>query len=184
MFNERKVAQMAAFLLSKGGNRYAHLKLMKLLYLADRQSMDTFGFPISGDSPFSMPHGPVLSKTLYLIDGVVESQPDGWDCWVSDKENHEVSLRQSFTRNDLDELSDTDIDVLESVWQKFGHMGKWEIRDYTHDNCSEWIDPNGSSTPIPARRIFKALGKSDEEANELSAHLETQGSFSRLFASL
>ena len=184
MFNERKVAQMAAYLLEKGGNRYAHLKLMKLLYLADRESMNRQGFPISGDNPVSLPHGPVLSNTLSLISGDVLSNPNGWDFWISDKENYEVSVRQAFTRQDLDELSDSDIEVLDAIWAEFGHMGKWEIRDYTHDHCPEWIDPKGSSAPIPTERIFEALGKSAEESQELTTELEKQKSISRLFASL
>lgn len=184
MFNERKVAQMAAYLLNKGGNRYAHLKLMKLLYLADRESMDQFGFPMTGDETVSMPHGPVLSQTLSLISGDTVPEPDGWDVWISDKENYEVSVKRAFTRNDLDELSDSDLDILESVWQKFGHMGKYEIRDYTHNHCSEWIDPQGSSYPIPAERIFMALGKSKEEAKEFVAQIEAEKSISRLFATL
>ena len=39
-FNERKAAQMAAFFLHQGGGKLEVLKLMKLLYLADRQAMD------------------------------------------------------------------------------------------------------------------------------------------------
>lgn len=77
MFNERKVAQMAAFLLGKGGDRMPHLKLMKLLYLSDREAMERYGFPISGDCIVAMPHGPVLSMTLNLMDGDVESLPGG-----------------------------------------------------------------------------------------------------------
>jgi len=41
MFNQRKVAQMAAFLLRRRGCMN-YLKLMKLLYLADRESMKRY----------------------------------------------------------------------------------------------------------------------------------------------
>ena len=39
VLNERKVNQMAAYVLYKKGGRGFHLKLMKLLYLADRKSL-------------------------------------------------------------------------------------------------------------------------------------------------
>lgn len=184
MFNERKVAQMAAFLLEQGGKRFAHLKLMKLLYLADRESLDQYGYPLSGDKHVSMRHGPVLSCTLDLINGNVLSRDDGWEAWISDRENHEVAVRRDFTREELDELSDADIEILSSVWGKFGHMSKFEIRDYTHDNLPEWEDPNGSSNPIPVKRIFTALGRTPTEADELKANLEAESSIDRLFASL
>ena len=125
MFNERKATQMAAFFLGQTPEgRIAHLKLMKLLYLADREAVRTFGWPISGDRLVSMPHGPVLSQTLNLMDGDVESQPGGWEAWISGKENHELSLRQPLDVVALDELAPAEIDVLKAVWSRFGHMGK------------------------------------------------------------
>ena len=47
MFNERKAAQVAAWFLRRSGRRMAHLKLMKLMYLADREALNEFGFPIT-----------------------------------------------------------------------------------------------------------------------------------------
>ncbi len=184
MFNERKVAQMAAFLLEKSGVSMPHLKLMKLLYLSDREAMGRYGIPISGDRIVAMPHGPVLSMTLNLMDGDVESSPDGWEGLISDKEDHELSLKHSITADDLDELSQAEIDVLEAVWAKFGHMSKWEIRDYTHNNCPEWTDPNGSSLPIPYENVFRALGQPPEVAMELGARIEAERSLGAIFASL
>lgn len=184
MFNERKVAQMAAYLLTKGGNRMPHLKLMKLLYLADRRSMELYGFPISGDRIVAMPHGPALSMTLNLMDGDVESCENGWESWVSDKENHEVSLKREVSLDAFDELSPTDKDTLDEVWGKFGQMGKWEIRDYTHANCPEWKNPNGSSIAIPYEKVFLALGRTAEEAEELGARIEAERSLEGIFAGL
>lgn len=185
MLNERKVAQMAAYLIRKDGERMPHLKLMKLLYLSDREALAKYGFPLSGDSVVAMPHGPVLSMTLNLMDGDVESAPGGWEAWISDKENHEVSLRNAaFSLADLDQLSPADLEVLDIVWNKFGHMGKYEIRNYTHQNCPEWQDPNGSSHPIPMQKIFAALGHPPEKAAILAARVEAERSVDKLFASL
>ncbi len=184
MFNERKVTQMAAFLLDKRGDRMSHLKLMKLLYLSDREAMARYGAPISGDRMVYMPKGPVLSMTLNLMGGNVESSQDGWDSLISDKENHEVSLRHEFTSDDMDELSQADLDVLKAIWKKFGHMTRWEIRDYTHRHCPEWTDPNGSSLPISYTDVFLALGRPQDEAAELSAHLESERALDKIFASL
>lgn len=183
MFNERKVAQMAAFLLDRRGGRMAHLKLMKLLYLADRESMARFGAPISGDHIVAMPHGPVLSMTLNYMDGDVESSPGGWEDWISDKDDHEVSLRKPVTREGLDELSDADVDTLEAAWNQFGGMSRWEIRDYTH-TLPEWQDPKGSSLPIPYQKVFHALGRTFPEAEELASRIEAERSLDRLFAAL
>ena len=181
MFNERKTAQMAAYLLKKRGGRMSHLKLMKLLYLADREAMGRYGMPMTGDRFVSMDQGPVLSTTLNLMDGEVESGPGGWEEWISAKENHELSLRSDAGLAGLDELSQADIDILDSVWRDFGHWGRWKLRDYTHQHCGEWNDPHGTSIPIEYEAVFRALGRSAEEAGELSAGLEAERSLDRLF---
>lgn len=185
MFNERKAAQMAAFFLGQNPEgRMPHLKLIKLLYLADREAVRNFGFPISGDRMVSMPHGPVLSMTLNLMDGDIESCPGGWEDWISDKENHEISLRQPLNTETLDEIAPAELEVLRAVWQKFGFMGKWEIRDWTHNHCSEWEDPLGSSNPIPFERLAQSVGFDAATAKELSAQIQAEQEIDKLFATL
>lgn len=185
MFNERKAAQMAAFFLGQlPGRRMSHLKLMKLLYLSDREAVRAFGWPISGDRLVSMPHGPVLSQTLNLMDGDVESQPGGWEAWISDKENHELALRQPLDVEALDELSPAEIDVLKAVWREFGAMDKWTIRDWTHKHCAEWKDPRGSSFPIQYDALARAVGFDDASARELAAQILAEQEIDRLFAAL
>lgn len=185
MFNERKVAQMAAFFLGQvPSSRMSHLKLMKLLYLADRESVAKSGFPISGDRMVSMPHGPVLSMTLDLMGGDIESCKGGWEDWISDKENHEISIREPLNLERLDELSLSDIEILKSIWQQFGQMGKWEIRDWTHHHCPEWVDPKGSSSPISFERLAQAVGFSITNAKEISSQIQDAQEIDALFASL
>lgn len=184
MFNERKAAQMAAYLLHKRGGTMSHLKLMKLLYLVDREAMDRYGVPVSGDLLVAMPHGPVLSNTLNQMDGDVESSPGGWTHWIADKADYELTLRKPLSPEDLDELSEAECEVLDAVWERFGSMGRWALRDYTHTHCPEWQDPQGSSHPISYYRVFRALGKSPQDARALSDRIESHNKLDRLFASL
>src|SRR6185312_10095771 len=52
--------------------RMHYLKLLKLMYLADREALLRWGIPISTDRYVSMDHGPVVSNTYTLI---VEDMP-------------------------------------------------------------------------------------------------------------
>lgn len=184
MYNEQKAAQMAAWFIAQEGETMPHLKLMKLMYLADREAMRAFGFPITGDRFVSMIHGPVLSMTLSHIDDEAPSAPDGWNSWISDKANYEVALMRPVTPIALDHLSRADLQVLSTIWGKFGHMGKYQIRDYTHDprNCPEWKDPNGSSYPIAYKTVFEALGFSREVAASMEAEIEAQNTIAKALA--
>lgn len=171
MFSEEKVAQMAAYLLSKDSGRMAYLKLIKLLYLCDRQSMDTYGDSISGDRFVAMKHGPVLSQTYDLVKNGGEEE-SGWNHWIRGSENYEVSLKpQKISIVDLDELSEADIEILDCVMAKFGHMSKYQIRDYTHDHCSEWQDPGCTSVAITPYATFTALGRTTDDATMLQERI-------------
>lgn len=185
MFNEHKAAQMAAFFLGQAPEkRMPHLKLMKLMYLAERESIKKFGWPIICDRLVSMPHGPVLSNTLNLMDGNIESQPGGWEDWISDKENHEVALRNTQGNLEFDELSQADIETLRSVWKRFGSMGKWEIRDWTHNNCAEWKNPNGSSIPIQYETLAKALGFNASSAKLIADQIQEDQEIDSMLAAI
>ncbi len=175
MFSEERVAQMAAYFLQKQEGRMAYIKLLKLLYLADRAAMSKWGESITGDCFVSMPQGPVLSQTYDLIKGAGLSSGEGWDYWIKDEDNYEVSLKKhDAIRDKFDELSDSELEILDSVFLEFGHMERFEIVKYTHDNCSEWEDPRGSSFPINPDSIFRALGKNEDEIQELVHHHNSQ----------
>jgi uncharacterized phage-associated protein len=180
MFNERKAAEMAAFLLQRAGGKLNVLKLTKLLYLAERESMAARGLSICGDRMVSMPQGPVLSQTLNLTNGNVVSAD--WEAFIEDREHHDVRLRNAVQRSDLNDLSDSAISILDLVWDKFGWMDQWQLVDFTHDKCAEWEDPNGSSLPIPPKRLFTAVGKSPEAADFMAKELAAQSHFDSLFS--
>ncbi len=183
MFNEQKAAQIAAWFIASQGGTMPHLKLIKLMYLAERASLKAHGYLMTGDRFVAMPHGPVLSLTLDHINDGVRSAQDGWDSWVSDKANHTVGLVREVTRDALDELSAADLSILEATWRDFGWMTKYQLRDYTHDkkNCPEWDDPNGSSMPIPYEGVLRAIGLNAEEAAERAARIDRQERLERAF---
>jgi uncharacterized phage-associated protein len=178
-YNPRKAAQTIAYFASKNESRKIKvLKAIKLVYLADRESIARFGFPIQDEIRVSMPHGPVNSTTLSYINGEHEAEDSGWADFLSDRDNFEV-MAQVASPEDFDELSEADIICLDHVWNTFGDMNQWEIRDWTHDraNLPEWEDPKGSSLPIPLERILLALGIENhvEAANQIRSveHAET-----------
>jgi uncharacterized phage-associated protein len=177
-FNVKKAAQVAAFFALRQGGQIHVLKLVKLIYLTDREFMRRYDVPIIGDKLVSMDHGPVNSLTLNYVNGTAES-PD-WDAFMSDRAGHMVGVVRGDLNDDLlDELSDAEIRVLGDVWNEFGHMDRFEIRDYTHRHCPEWDDPHGSSTPIRYAHVFKFLGK--ENSAELEDRVNAERRLSAYF---
>lgn len=188
LFNEKKAAQVAAFFLIQSKTPLSILKLMKLMYLAERRSYEFYGEGITGDRLVSMEHGPVLSITLNHMNGTRNSGPEGWETWISDRAEHNLSLTQDkrqTTSDDLLELSDADIVILEETWQQFGHMTKYQVRDYTHDGgCPEWQDPDGSSIAIKPEDLFQALNFSKEQSEAYLGRMRQQAAINAAHATL
>jgi len=179
MFDELRAAQMAAYFIGQAGGQLSVLKLMKLMYIADRISLKKHGHPITFDRMVAMEHGPVLSSVYNLTQGTIEGHPKGWEYWIHEREGHDVSARRPVDVEFLEDLSDADVDVLAETWRLVGHLDKWEIRDWTHRNLKEWKDPQGSSMPIEYESVFTALGLSRENAEQMAERLHQQSSIRR-----
>lgn len=187
LFQERKAAQAAAFFIFKAGGCLEILKLMKLLYLAERESLRSFGEMITGDAFVSMPHGPVLSMTYDCINGGQPESSNGWGAWISDRQNRVVSLRDaSMLRSpeqDLMALSESDLESLEKTWDEFGHYSGWDLRQLTHNGlCPEWEDPHGSSRPIPLQKLLSILGYSQDDSYLLFEQMKEQAEINKFFS--
>jgi len=180
-FRERKAAQAAAFLLSLNHRRMNYMKLIKLMYLADRQSLIETGLPITGDRMVSMPNGPVLSMVLDAINsGKRPYSANAWHDYISEPERYTVRLHKgSQTKVDYDELSQFNLKILEDVFTAFGRMNPWALVRYTH-TLPEWDDPHGSSRPIDPATILRESGKSDAEIERVVKRAEANLFFQSL----
>lgn len=179
LFQERKAAQAAAFLIYKAGGKLEILKLMKLMYLAERESLRLFGETITGDAFVSMPHGPVLSMTYDCINGNNKYEVGGWNDWIADKENHTVTLKDPSMLRTPEEnllaLSDSDLEALSNTWENFGHYSAWDLRNMTHDGlCPEWEDPQGSSRPISIKKLLGILGYNNTQIDAIVSNMQDQ----------
>lgn len=188
MFNPNTVAQMAAFFAAREpGGEINRMKLMKLMYLADREFMRRHGGPISYDNMVSMPNGPVPLRTLHLSYGRTGKYGEIWNKWMVKSARNELAPKRKFRRGDLDYISVAEFEVLNDVWQKFGAMTQWELRDYTHDskNCPEWQDPvkaGVNSIPIDEEIVLRAVGMNKRAARACAEEIESAKYMERYFA--
>lgn len=174
-YSPRKAAQTVAyFAMQNGGNKIFVLMALKLVYLADRESLKQRGHPIQQEARVSMQHGPVNSNTYGFLSGSYDGSDVGWSDFLTDKAHHYVGLRSpNLTVDDLDELSERELNILAFVWGEFGHMDRFELVKWTHNpvNVPEWEDPNGSSVTIPMDKMMAGVGldRSIERARELES---------------
>lgn len=165
-FDAEKVTEASAFLLDLRGGRMHYIKLLKLLYIADRQAFAEWGIPVSNDNYVSMDQGPVLSQTYNLI-------KDGGRFWSDHISapfgDYEIELTNKPAR--IRKLSPAEEGILLRVFEQFGYKNRWDIVDYAH-TLPEWRDPHGSSIPIRIEEILQALEESPENIRAIVTELE------------
>ena len=180
-------AQMAAFFADRAGGEINVLKLMKLLYLADREFLRRHGQSMTLDVAYSLPHGPVLSKTMELINGFADEEENKiWSEWIGDRANHTVALQRALPEKPS-HLCPAGNKVLQSIWEEFGAMNQWQLRDYTHDHCPEWTDPTASPTNsvrIKDVDVLRAVGYDDEAAEFFAEEIRSERGTLRYFAEM
>jgi len=179
-YREDKATQAAARLLKLRGGRMSHLKLIKLLYLVERESLARFGAPLSYDTYVSMPHGPVVSSTLDRINTREAYQDGYWDTVIAPKVDHEVSLRDPNVVPE-DQLSPAEQALIDEIFVRFGKLSRWQLVEHTH-TLPEWTDPQGSSIPISPDDILRSEGYSDDDIAQIKAEWEEAAYANRLFS--
>jgi uncharacterized phage-associated protein len=160
-FRSRKAAQLSAYFIGLSRGQIDKLKLIKLIYMTERGYLSEYHTPLLFDELYSLPHGPTCSSALKGIDGVIHG--DVWSDFIVRHGRDKIYQTHTFSRDDLDELSDAAIAIADDVWKKFSDMTAWEIRDWTHENCPEYTLTTGR-IPISYREVLEAIGDPAAEA--------------------
>lgn len=148
-YDEDRAAHASRWLLKRHGGEMDRLKLVKLIFLADRMHLARYGRPIVGGRYVAMEHGPVASEFLTLIK---TNQVSGVACLGSYKQ---VALADA----DEEMLSESDLEVLGEVNDAFGAYDTFRLRDYTH-TFRAWIKNykgGNSSFPLAYEDFFDDL---------------------------
>ena len=168
-YNETRATQAAALLIKLEGGAMNYTKLIKLLYLADREALINRGRPITFASYASLDKGPVLSETLNKIKkpGTPRSY---WD------EHIETCGYLVRVLDDCpqDELSKSEQEFLQQVFARYGHLELWnELIDQVMHDLPEWRNPNGSSLSIDYEDILRAGGVPEPDIDAIEDELES-----------
>ncbi|HQU43179.1 MAG TPA: Panacea domain-containing protein [Pirellulales bacterium] len=138
------------------------LRIVKLLYVADRESIRETGFPILGTKTVAMDHGPLHSAVLDLINGEHVDEP----CFAAsfDKFGYMV---QMVTDPGVDRLSRYEIEKLQEVCERYAAAGDWELAHHVTHRFPEWQNNfrPGTSTTISIESIIDAVGRGDDKAS-------------------
>lgn len=159
-FDYRKTLQAAALLAKREpGRTISRMRLLKLLYICDREALKEIGRPITGDSFAALKKGPVVSEFYDMLKG------ESFHSKVFEKyfvcSGYHVTLIKA-AGNGL--LNRFEIRKLQEVSERFEKLDDDDLSELTH-GFQEWQKnkPSGnSSRPIPPEDVLEALGRLDK----------------------
>jgi hypothetical protein len=181
-FNEEKTTQLAGALLKLAGGKMYYLKLIKLMYIIDREGLLRWGRSMTNDRYFSLDNGCILSRTKNLI--TEESLGSSyWKRFISAPDRWQVEL---LAEPETDELSKAEQTLIAEQYRKFqemfGHLGvedRWALAKYTHD-FPEWKKPDGSSLPNEYEEVLNGENVPPEKVRETLQSLDEFSTFVQL----
>lgn len=179
-FNLEKAIQAAGVILrQEPGGRINYMKLLKLLEIAERESLRHSGTTITGDRLVAMERGPLPSNIYDLIKGEHISL-QRWETFIC-REGYHVALREN---PGVSRLSRFEIETLQEVATRHANHDEWEMVKITHE-FEEWTKnkpDSGSSRDIPIRDVLLAVGKSEEEADAILSEADAQQQMDQFFS--
>lgn len=181
-FDELKATEVAAeFLQLAPGGTLDDVVLMKLMYFADRKSLELYDRPIIGDKLYCMENGPVLSQVLQLLNAthgkVWEHAPVCIESSVFVRHikrwHGVVSLIE---KPAIDRLTRAEKRIVNEVFEQYGSMEREDIVNTAHELC-EYVETSaGSRKTLRYEEILKSLGRTADEI-ELAATKASSASF-------
>lgn len=171
-FDLEKTCQAAGRLLShEPTKRMNYVKLIKLLYVADREGLRDAGEPITGDEPVAMDNGPALSIVFDMVKSDSERIPTERQEWRNIWQTFFVTDgADAVLCNDPgdDALCEGEEVALDHIWERYKDQTWKQMVDGELHFYQEWIrrqPQKGSSNAIYLRDILEAVGLTGEASD-------------------
>ena len=184
MVETRTIVESLYYLLKKLGPT-DKVKLVKLLYFADKYHLIKYGRTITNDEYWAMPHGPVGSNAKDVLEfnefTMSKNECDFAKTLIAQAGEKSFKVKENVDVFSFDFLSESDMEALNFVIKNFGTMDTWKIRDYSH-KYPEWAQyedlfkkEETRRERIRAEELISVIANdpfqfSDEQVKEAKSH--------------
>ena len=154
-----------------------YLRLLLLMYIAERELLAQTAMPLTGDIYKATDEGPILSHVLDLIRGK-GSRSAEWEGFIK-RSGYAVRLVAEPGRG---RLSGDVIDKLTEVSDRCREKGHWDHQDLATE-FPEWMKnfPGTGSALIPLGDILDAQGESRDTLNVIKDAETTRQHMAKIF---
>ena len=153
-YNRKKAINVLLWFLNKHSGKLNKVKLVKLVFFADRGHLAKYGRPIVGGEYYALAYGPICSE---LLNDINESDSDVTLPFKND--SYDVCSLENHVNEDI--LSESDIEVLEAIEKEYGIQDPFKLSDLTHElKAYKKNDPEAKGVgrlPLPYEDFFLDL---------------------------
>lgn len=168
-----KIKAAVLYILEQIPEGVDYIHLFKMMYFAQQEHLVRYAMPIVDDSFMARKHGPVAALTYKVLRGV-EGKVDVTDECLMDfvhsltvtmEDGHQVVRIADGVECDMDELSKSNVKVLDKWIAKCKDINSFDLSDLSHDEA--WkaakakTDLTGEDTKITLYDMAKAAGAND-----------------------
>ncbi|MEY2502289.1 MAG: hypothetical protein QOI07_2623 [Verrucomicrobiota bacterium] len=157
-----KATEAVARLLERGGGKADYLRIVKLIYLADRDSIIRRGVPIVGGSYFSMRCGPTVGEVMKFAN--LERHNAEWEKHISPRQGNTLVLKEAPEYN---HLSQSELDILDGVVEEHAARSTWGLVKWCHVYCREYERVWLGRKDIHVESILRAGGKTADRIHRV-----------------
>lgn len=147
-----------------------YIHLFKIMYFAQQEHLVTYGLPLMDDTFVARKHGPVAIltyKVLHCAEGKNLKRTDELSDFISSidvkmVDGHQIVYAAPDAVCDMDELSVSNMKVLDKWIEKCKDIQSFDLADLSHDKA--WIkakrqsEKTGEDTKLPLVDIAAAGG--------------------------
>ena len=140
-----KIKAVVEYILQQMGVAIDYIHLFKVMYFAQEEHLALYGVPIMYDTFVARKHGPVATltyKVLRVAEGKVIEVTDDLKAFASDltlsqSDGHQVISLASDVKADMDELSRSNIRILDKWITHCKEIESFDLSELSHDNA--WL---------------------------------------------
>ena len=172
-----KIKAVVAYILQRMPEGVDYIHLFKMMYFAQQEHLVVYGLPIAEDTFLARKHGPVPALTYKVLRGLEgktslssDELRDFAQCLkLESMDGHNIVKLADGEACDIDELSRSNVKVLDKWIDECKDVESFDLSDMSHDKAWErakmQTERTGEDTKISLYDIAEAGGASSAMLN-------------------
>jgi len=149
------------------------LKLIKIMYAIEKESLKRWGRLVTYDRLYSLRHGQVVSQTYNMAEYRERPAKTTWGDYINTTKEDIVHLNLN-QECGISQLSRAEIELIKEVYASNKDKTPGQLMDEHHnqDITPEWTDPGTSRIETKYSDLLRILGKTNEQITEFENELK------------